>query len=125
MTERTVRQPLVAIVSAVPLVAVELAAALEGIADVRTFTANRGDTAGLLRSLLPDVVVVDSDGEIAAAEAFARESGRPVVHMALRAGVLRVLRDGTWEQPRGSAATAEAVRNVVIGAVFARERVPQ
>ena len=125
MTERTVRQPLVAIVSAVPLVAVELAAALDGIADVRTFTANRGDTAGLLRSLLPDVVVVDSDGEIAAAEAFARESGRPVVHMALRAGVLRVLRDGTWEQPRGSAATAEAVRNVVIGAVFARERVPQ
>jgi hypothetical protein len=111
------QKPLVVAVCSVPLVHEALAAALEGFADVQPFPAGRGDTAGLLGSLRPAAVVVDSDEEAAQAETYARECDCPVVHLSLRQQTMRLFRGQGWEEePTG--VSPDAIRNLLVGELF-------
>jgi hypothetical protein len=116
------RPPLVAVVCRAPVVSEAVAWGLESIAEVRRFAAGLGDTAGLLRSLYPDAVVVDDEAEAAEATAFANESGSLLLHISLRDGRVRALRHEIWEDVGDSTASAETVRNVIVGEIFGRRR---
>jgi hypothetical protein len=122
MSERDRAEPLVAVVCRVPLVFEALTAALEGIADVRPFPAGRADTAGLLRALSPDAVVVDSEAEARDAEAFVRDTTALLVYLSLDDEKLQRFEDGRWHDPE-EAASPEAIRNAVVGGIFGRKRV--
>jgi hypothetical protein len=115
-------EPLVAVVCRVPLLCEALTAALEGIATVHRFPAGRGDTAGLLRALQPDAVVVDSEAEAHHAAIFARATHSPLVHVSLHDQVLRIFEDGRWHEADEDA-SPESVRNALVGGIFRRERV--
>jgi hypothetical protein len=114
--------PLVAIVSGVPMLREALRDALEGIAEVRNFPAGRGDTAGLLRSLRPDAVVVDSEEEAESVAAFARESDSPLVFVSYRDEVVKVLADSGWEESDDVGISPEGIRNVLVAGIFGRAR---
>ena len=114
--------PLVAVVCAVPILAEALSAILEGIAEVRSFPARCGDTAGLLRSLNPDAIVVDTADEAEAAAPVANESGLALVHVLLRERKLRVLGAGGWEERDNGGASPEAIRNILVGAIYGSGR---
>jgi hypothetical protein len=115
-------EPLVAVVSQVPLLSEALTAALEGIARVRRFPAGQGDTIGLLRALAPDAVVVDSDAEAREAEAFARETQTPAIHVSVDEEILRTFEEDRWYDV-GRDASPEAIRNAVVGGIYGREHV--
>ena len=115
------RQPLVAVIYTVPLLCEAIASALENIADVRTFPARRRDVVGLLSCVRPDAVVVDDAIEAAEARSWAQSQGLPLVHICLRQRKLRVLRNGDWEETLG--ASAESIRNVIAGSMYARSGV--
>jgi hypothetical protein len=114
------RQPFVAVVCSVPMLCEALSSALENIADVQAFPARRGDTVGLLRSVRPDVVVVDDPDEAESALPWAKRHGVPLLHVVLRERKIRVLRNGGWEE--SPARSAESLRNAVAGSIYARER---
>jgi hypothetical protein len=112
-------RPLVAVVCSVPLVGEAVRSVLD-FAEVRSFGGGQ-DTAGLLASLLPDAVIVDSDEDADAAMGFARQREVPVLHIRLRDRSLRLFRDGAWEHVAGGEGpTPEAIRNVIAGALFSR-----
>ena len=114
-------RPLVAVVCSVPLLAEALGSALE-FAEVRTFSGDHGDTAGLLRWLRPDAVIVDSDRDARDAAAFALERELPVVHLSVRDQTLSVFHRGDWTLvDSGEDPTPGVIRNVVAGMLFARE----
>jgi hypothetical protein len=113
-------RPLIAVVCRVPLLSEALAGTLDPVAEVRHFPAGRGGTAGLLRSLRPDGVVVDSGEEAEAASAYALDTGRPLVHVRLREPGLRVFRNGAWDEDEGDEASPEAIRDILVGELFAR-----
>ena len=116
--ERT--RPFVAVVCVVPLLGEAVRSALE-FADVQTFAARGGDLDGLLRWLRPDVLIVDSDEIAEQAKGFAGEHELPVLHVGVEERVLRLYRSGVWETitHHDDGPTAESVRNVVAGALFA------
>jgi len=117
--ERETR-PLVAVLCSVPLLGEAMGSTLE-FAEVRSFSAAGGDVVGLLRSLRPDALIVDSAALAEAATVFAREHDLPVVHISVRDRTLHLFRGGEWEQvSNGEEPTPEAIRNVVAGALFAR-----
>jgi hypothetical protein len=112
--------PLVAVVSVVPMLCEALSHALDGIAEVRGFPAGRGDTAGLLRSLRPQAVIVDSQEEADEAADFAREADAPLVFVSYPDESLRVLKEDGWHRPEETRPSPEAIRNVVVGGLFGR-----
>lgn len=114
--------PLVAIVSGVPMLREALRNALDGIAEVRGFPAGQGDTAGVLRSLCPDAVVVDSEEEAESVAAFARETNSPLVLVSYRDEVVKVLGDSGWEESDDVGVTPEGIRNVLVAGIFGRAR---
>ena len=116
-------RPLVALICRVPLIAEAISSALEEIAEVRVFPGDRGGTDGLLRSLDPDGVVVDSPREAAEAAGFALERGVPLLEVSLVEQRLRVLGPDGWEADGEAAATPEAIRNVLVGRILGREAV--
>jgi hypothetical protein len=111
----------VAVVSYVPLLSEALSASLDGLAEVRWFPAGRGDTLGLLRSVRPTAVVVDSPSEATTAEAFANEASVLVLHVLLHGGRIRLLRNGTWEDVDEEPAP-DAMRNLIVGGIYGDER---
>lgn len=115
------RQPLVAVLSSVPMLVEALANTLEDIAEVRVFPSGRGDTQGLLRSLAPEAIVVDNEEEAEAAAAFAREADTPVVLVSYREENLLVLTDAGWEEGE-EPVSAEGIRNALVGGLFGRAR---
>jgi hypothetical protein len=114
--------PLIAVVAGVPLLREALCNTLDGIAEVRGFPAGRGDTAGLLRWLRPDAVVVDSDEEAESVAAFARESDSPLVLVSYRDEVVKVLGDSGWEESDDAGVSPEGIRNVLVAGIFGRAR---
>jgi hypothetical protein len=114
-------RPLVAVVTRVPLLCEALSAALSDLADVKGFAANQDDTIGLLRWLRPDAVVVDDDGDVVAAESFARESHSTIVRVSLKDGRLKLLRNGDWIEG-SSEGSREELRNVLVGSLFGARR---
>jgi hypothetical protein len=116
-------RPLIAVVCAVPLLSEAMESALE-FAEVRSFSGRGGDIAGLLQWLRPDAVVVDDDENADGAAAYAAEREIPVVHICVRSRVLRLFHRGSWaDVANGEGPTPEVIRNVVAGALFAREGV--
>jgi hypothetical protein len=114
--------PLVAVVSSVPLLTEAVEEALEGIADVRSFPAGGGDTAGFLRFLRPDAVVVDSAAEAQAAVRFAREEHVTLVHVSLPDKRLRLLRSGGWVEFANGSASPERLRSALAAGLMRRGR---
>lgn len=112
--------PLVAVVSSVPMLSEALSHALEGIAEVHGFPAERGDTSGLLRWLQPDGVVVDSEEEAEAAAEYAQETESPLVLVSYPDEKLRILRDGSWQEPEHASPSLEGIRNILVGGLFGR-----
>jgi hypothetical protein len=112
-------RPLVALICSVPLIGEGIRPELE-FADVHSFKGER-DTGGLLRSLKPDVVIVDSAADADEASAYATEHDASVLHISARPRLLRVFERGEWKQVGTTdGPTPEAVRNVVAGTLFAR-----
>lgn len=116
-------RPLVALICQVPLIAEAISSALEEIAEVRVFPGGRGGTDGLLRSLDPDGVVVDSPREADEATSFVQERGIPLLEVSLVDQRLRVLGSAGWEEDGDFAATPEAIRNVLVGRILGREAI--
>jgi hypothetical protein len=114
-------QPLVAVLYSVPLLCEAISSSLESIAEVRGFPARRGDPIGLLNALAPAAVVVDDSAEAEALRRWAEEENVPLVQVRLRERKLRLLRHGEWEESIG--ASADAIRNVIAGALYARDPV--
>jgi hypothetical protein len=113
-------RPLAAVVCSVPLVGEAMSSALD-FAEVRPFAARGGDIPGLLRSLRPDGVVVDSDDGARDALAYAIDDAVPVLHVDVRRHALRLYRSGGWSDVGSNEGpTPEAIRNVIAGALFGR-----
>jgi hypothetical protein len=119
--ERT--RPLVAVVCGVPLLGEAMQSALD-FAEVRLFSEKGGDVAGLLEWIRPDAVVVDTEDGAESATPYAQAQQRPLLHVGIRERVLRLFHQGEWRHVgNGEGPTPEAIRNVVAGALFAREGV--
>lgn len=113
-------RPLVAVVCAVPLLFEGLRHALGEVARVQFFPAAH-ETAGLLRWIRPDAVIVDDDATAESASRFARELGVPLLHLSVRERRVRVFESGTWLAAADSDdATPETVRDVLAGSLYAR-----
>jgi hypothetical protein len=120
-TERA--RPLVAVVCGVPLLGEAMQSALD-FAEVRLFSEKGGDVAGLLEWIRPDAVVVDTHDGAEAAAPYALAQQRPLLHIGVRERELRLFHQGEWRHVgNGEGPTPEAIRNVVAGALFAREGV--
>jgi hypothetical protein len=111
----------VAVLYSVPLLYEAISSSLDEIAEVHGFPARRGDPVGLLRALAPDAVVVDDPVEAEAVSGWAAEQDVPLVHVRLRERKLRLLRHGEWRESIG--ASADAIRNVIAGSLYARDPV--
>src|SRR5436190_19648775 len=114
------RLPLVAVFCRVGILYEALSPVLGTIAEVRQFPGQGGDTAGLLHWLRPDAIVVASPEEADEAMTFASEAQAPLVQVRLRERKLLVLRNGDWEEPESGGASAEAIRNIVLGGIYGR-----
>lgn len=88
--------PLVAVLSQVPLLGEGVSASLRDLAEIRYVPPDRCDVLTLLRLLEPDVVVIDSDESIEAAEAYAAASGCGLVQVELRGRGVRVHGHRGW-----------------------------
>ncbi len=115
------RDPVVAVICRAPFVADALRSAFEGPAFVQELPPGRG-TAGLLGSVEPDAVVVDSEAEADAATAFSAATHAPLVHVSVAERRLRVWGDSAWREESRAAASPEAIRNIVIGGIYKRRR---
>ena len=112
--------PVVAVFCRVPLVAEALTGAFEGMAEVRTFPINGGDTAGVLRWLRPDAVVVDDEGAAESAVPHVADEDGLLVHVSVSDGVVRVFKDGGWEVADADGSSPDSIRNLVIGSLLRR-----
>ena len=121
MTAPGAREPLVAVLYSVPLLYEAISSSLDEIAEVHGFPARRSDPVGLLRALAPDAVVVDDPVEAEAVSVWAEEQDVPLVHVRLVERKLRLLRHGEWQESIG--ASADAIRNVIAGSLYARDPV--
>lgn len=115
------RSLFVAIISPAPIFSQALAEILESIGEVRTFPARSGDTAGLLRALSPDAVVIGGEDELEEAAAFARETGVPLLHVSLVPGMLRIWTRAGWRHIEDNSWSPESIRNALIGAIYRPE----
>lgn len=116
-------EPLVALISDVPLLREALSAALEGMAEVRHFPAGRGELNGLLRAIDPDAILVNCAHDADAATGYARATGIPLVRLSLDDQDLRVF-DAThgWIVRTGASASAESIANELLGGLYGRRR---
>ena len=113
-------EPLVVVISRLPILREALSESFAGIAEVRHFPAERAELDGLLESIDPDAVVVDGEEAANTAAAFARGSRVPVVHLSLHDQSLRVFDGGSWSTREGGGGTAESVANAVLGGMYGR-----
>jgi hypothetical protein len=119
-SSRSRAQPLVAVVSSVPLVFEALRDALSAFAEVQSFPS-RSRAASLLRSIRPAAVIVDADEDLSDAETVAREQDFSLVHLELAHHRVRVFRDGKWNvAANGKEVSPEIVRDLVAAGIFAR-----
>jgi hypothetical protein len=107
--------PLILAICETPLLAEALADDLESIAIVRPFPAGRGDARGLAANVAPDAVVVDRSEEADELEAL----DVPLVHVLVDRRVVRVRRANGWHELPNPTASAAAIRNVLLGEIFA------
>jgi hypothetical protein len=107
--------PLILAICETPLLAEALADDLQSIAIVRRFPAGRGGALGLAASVAPDAVVVDRSEEADELETL----DMPLVHVLVDRRVVRVHRADGWHELPNPTASAAAIRNVLLGEIFA------
>lgn len=112
--------PVVALLCRVPMVAEALAGAFEGMAEVRAFPANDGDTAGVLRWLRPDAVVADDASAAENAVPHVALEGGLLVHVSVSDGTVRIFKDDGWETADVDGSSPDSIRNLVIGSLLRR-----
>jgi hypothetical protein len=95
-------QPVVAVLSAVPLFTEALAMELEGIAETQAFPAEGRDVNSFFRWLGPTLIVVDERSDSAAAMDYARETNVPLVRVSLRDQAMAVLEPDGWRSVSGA-----------------------
>ena len=106
------------LVWSLPLVAAALEEAID-FADVRLFDTAGGEMLDLFKQVRPDAIVVDSSAAAEAAEAYAGDSGLPVLYLSTQERVLRVLGPGGWTDiDNGGDPGPGTVRNALAGALF-------
>jgi hypothetical protein len=120
MRER--RLPVVVALSSVPLLSEALASVLDGIAEVQSLPARLSDSVGLLESIRPDALVVETCAELDGVAEFALASGTPLVSVSLHDERVSVFDEGRWTEAPAGAASAESIRNVVAGTLFGRRK---
>ena len=113
-------EPLVVVISRLPILREALSDSFAGIAEVRHFPAERAELDGLLESIDPDAVVVDGDEAAKTAADFARGSRVPVVHLSLHDQSLRVFDGGSWSVHENASGSAESIANAVLGGIYGR-----
>jgi pyridoxal biosynthesis lyase PdxS len=111
--------PVVAAVCRAAIISEALRATLDGVAVVRTLPAGTGDTAGLLRSVKPQAIVVDCEDEAGQAVDYAREAGLPLVQVSLRGEALRVFGGDGWAERDD--ADDGAIRRILLAAIYGTE----
>ena len=116
-----VDEPLVAVVCRTPLVAEAMRSAFDGIAAVQALPSRSG-TAGLLRSIAPDAVVVEDELDAEQATGFAETSKVPLVHISLLDRSVRVWRHDAWRDEDRGALTPEGIRNIVVAGILERRK---
>ena len=89
--------PVIAVLCRVPLVAEALTGAFEGMAEVRSLPTHGGDTAGVLRWLRPDAVIVDDERAAESAAPYVSIEGGLLVHVSVADGTVRLFQDGAWQ----------------------------
>jgi hypothetical protein len=99
--------PLVAVLYRVPLFVEALAAAFDGLADLRAVRRDDRDVDGLLDALKPDALIVQ-DGDLPG-----RHDEIPAVRVELEGGAVHARRDGEWTEV-GVDLSPEAIRNAVL-----------
>jgi hypothetical protein len=112
--------PVIAVLCRVPLVAEALMGAFEGMAEVRSLPTHSGDTAGVLRWLRPDAVIVDDERAAESAAPYVATEGGLLVHVSIADGTVRVFQDESWEVVDVDGSTPDAIRNLVIGSLLRR-----
>jgi len=112
--------PAVLVVCATPLLYEALLESFQGLATLHEIPAHSADLTGLLRALDADALVVDSLVEAEEIESLARERQIPLLQVFLPERKVRLLRDGGWEDIPDAGASAEAIRNLLVGDIFAR-----
>jgi hypothetical protein len=105
-------RPLIAVVARVPLFVEALAAAFDDLADVQAVRLVDGELEGLLAALRPDAVVVEAGQE----PGFTVEV--PLLHVDLERQAVRSRAGEDWTQHEIDL-SGEAIRNVVLAAMFA------
>lgn len=112
--------PVVALVSSAPIVCEALEPALAGLAAVVRVDPDQPDLPGLLASLAPSTLVVATTGAANGHEHLARAAGCPLVELSLTTPSVRVLADGIWHVPPDQRGSPEAIRNILLAAIFRR-----
>jgi hypothetical protein len=106
-------RPVVALVSAAPLVREALSSALGGFAEVLALPGDQSDLRGLLDSVRPAGVITDDPADAAAAASYAGSGGAAVLHARIGRGSLEVWNGHGWEEASGDL-SPELVRNTLL-----------
>ena len=106
-------RPVVALVSAAPLVTEALSSALGGFAEVLALPGGQSDLRGLLDSVRPAGVVTDDPADAAAAATYAGAGGAAVLHARIARGSLEVWNGRGWDEAAGDL-SPELVRNTLL-----------
>ena len=112
------RPPLVAFFTTAPVLARALAEILERIGEVQRFPAGRRDSAGLLRWLAPEALLVDDAEEAGDAIVFARDSGCPLIEVDVVGHMMRTLGADGWSEQTATEASPEAIRDIIVESIF-------
>jgi hypothetical protein len=113
--ERRLAMPLILAISDAPLLVEALAHDLAGTAVVCRFPAGREDPRGLVAQVAPDLVLVDRRHEAEALESF----DLPLVHVLVERRSVRARREDGWHEFAIPDASTAAIRNVLLGELFA------
>jgi len=104
-------QPLIAVLSRVPLFVEALRAAFEGIADVQSVSADDVAAHGLVRAFRPDVVIIEG------ADTGAVDIAVPCVRVELNEQRLSIWSGGEWKTIEVEL-SPETIRNVAVAALY-------
>jgi hypothetical protein len=112
------RPPLVAFFTTAPMLARALSEVFERIAEVQRFPAGRGDSAGLLRWLGPEALLVDDSQKAGETVVFARDSGCPLIEVDVAGQTMRTLGADGWSDQTATEASPEAIRDIIVESIF-------
>ena len=111
-------EALVVAITATPLLSETIAEALDGVAVVGRFPPDLEGLEGLVDHIRPDGLIVDRDDTADQLAEAAAKLSIPLVHISLLSQQLRVLRGGNWSNFSSYGTSPDALRNVLVGAIY-------